>query len=70
MERSPEKRISLAELKDEEFFASIDWDQAAKKGLKPPIDVTNYQIDYRDQPENEGVFVCVSSLLTNDRSNK
>ena len=39
------------ELKNAEFFESINWDKTAKKEIKPPIDVSEFLIDYKEDKE-------------------
>jgi hypothetical protein len=49
LERNPDKRITIPELKKETFFADIDWEKVARKEMNPPIDVSNFKIDYIEE---------------------
>ena len=53
LERNPEKRITLEELKQEQFFQGINWKQVEKKDLAPPIDAANFELNPRAHSDDE-----------------
>jgi hypothetical protein len=60
LERNPDRRITLAALKKDEFFAPIDWDQLLQKTVTPPIDISNFKIISRaDEEDTEDSKVVV-----------
>ena len=51
LERNPKIRITISELKTENFFDQIDWDKLLKKEIKSPInplEVVNRLEDDKD----------------------
>lgn len=53
LERDPQKRITLPELKKELFFKEIDWELIEKKEVEPPIDATDFVHESEEKDENE-----------------
>ncbi len=67
MEKSPQKRISVEQLKADAFFAGVDWEAVAQKKLRPPINMAEYQLEdevgsFAAKPRGEvGEFFAVLS---------
>jgi serine/threonine protein kinase len=41
LNKKPDKRISLQNVKTHDFFKGLDWDKLAKRELNPPVILTN-----------------------------
>lgn len=53
MEREPQKRITLPDLKKEPFFDEIDWGKIERKEVEPPIDPTDLPLELEEKTVNE-----------------
>jgi len=52
LEREPQKRITLPELKKEPFFEEIDWEKIERKEIEPPIDPTDLPLESKEKMVN------------------
>ena len=59
LEKDPEKRISIEEIKQHEFCHEIDWESLMEKKLEPPINVnihhSNFEREYTEMKININV---------------
>ena len=53
MNKRPEKRITLSNVKAHEFFKGLDWDKLLKKELAPPIHLSNDEGSFGEAEDNE-----------------
>jgi len=73
LERNPDKRITIPELKKETFFADIDWEKIRRREVKPPIDVSNFEINYIEEGTentNEDKFTDTDYTDSNRDTNR
>ena len=62
MEKNPEKRIDLDDIKKHKFFKGIDWNELELKNIKPPLDLIQMKQKYLAEIRNE--------LNDNENNNK
>ena len=62
LEKNPEKRIDLDDIKKHKFFKGIDWNELELKNIKPPLDLIQMKQKYLAEIRNE--------LNDNENNNK
>ena len=53
LEKNPEKRIDLDDIKKHKFFKGIDWNELELKNIKPPLDLIKMKQKYLAEIRNE-----------------
>ena len=65
LEKNPEKRIDLDDIKKHKFFKEIDWNELELKNIKPPLDLIKMKQKYLAEMRNE-----LNDQEKNDNDNK
>ena len=53
LEKNPEKRIDLEDIKKHKFFEGIDWNELEVKNIKPPRDLNKMKENYFNENKND-----------------
>ena len=53
LEKNPEKRIDLEDIKKHKFFEGIDWNELEVKNIKPPRDLNQMKENYFNEHKSE-----------------
>ena len=53
LEKNPEKRIDLEDIKKHKFFEGIDWNELEVKNIKPPRDLNKMKENYFNEHKND-----------------
>ena len=67
LEKNPEKRIDLEDIKKHKFFEGIDWNELEVKNIKPPRDLNKIKENYFNEHKNDKNLVDIDINNQNEK---
>ena len=67
LEKNPEKRIDLEDIKKHKFFEGIDWNELEVKNIKPPRDLNQMKENYFNEHKNDKNLVDIDINNQNEK---